>query len=175
MSGWPPAAAKRWRSRRRCRPCLGMRAVPRRFYRSDARVVAPALLNKLLVAGERAGRIVEGEAYRGAEDPGSHAYRGLTARNATMFGPPGHLYVYFSYGMHWCANVVCQPEGVPHAILIRALSPVAGIDEMRAARSRGQKRPVSGRDLCRGPGRLGQALGIHAGHDGADVVTGAGG
>ena len=152
-----------------------MRAVPRSFYRRDALVVAPALLHKLLVAGSRVGRIVEVEAYRGGEDPGSHAYRGPTRRNTTMFGPPGHLYVYFSYGMHWCANVVCQPAGIPHAILIRALAPVAGIDEMRAARSRGQKRPVGERDLCRGPGRLCQALGIDGRHDGADLVGGGGG
>jgi DNA-3-methyladenine glycosylase len=152
-----------------------MRALPRSFYRDDALVVAPLLLNKLLVVGERAGRIVEVEAYRGAVDPGSHAYRGLTARNATMFGPPGHLYVYFSYGMHWCANVVCQPAGTPHAVLLRALTPVAGVDAMLAARNRGQKRGVSERDLCRGPGRLAQALGLSREHDGADLVSGTSG
>jgi DNA-3-methyladenine glycosylase len=133
--------------------------------------VAPALLNKLLVVGERVGRIVEVEAYRASEDPGSHAYRGLTRRNATMFGPPGHLYVYFSYGMHWCANVVCQPPGTAHAVLLRALAPVAGLEHMRAARAQGQRRPVSDRDLCRGPGRLCQALGITGAYDGADLVT----
>jgi DNA-3-methyladenine glycosylase len=152
-----------------------MPVVPRRFYRRDARVVAPELLNKLLVVEARSGRIVEVEAYRGSEDPGSHAYRGPTRRNASMFGPPGHLYVYFSYGMHWCANVVCQPEGVPHAVLLRALAPVAGIDEMRAARSQGRKRPVPDRDLCRGPGRICQALGVAREHDGADLVTGGDG
>jgi DNA-3-methyladenine glycosylase len=152
-----------------------MPVLPRSFYRGDALTVAPKLLNKLLVAGERAGRIVEVEAYRGAEDPGSHAYRGLTRRNATMFGPPGQLYVYLSYGMHWCANVVCRPVGTPHAVLLRALAPIAGQDEMRAARTRGQKRQVSERDLCRGPGRLCQALGLTRDHDGADLVTGSAG
>jgi DNA-3-methyladenine glycosylase len=152
-----------------------MRAVRRSFYLDDARSVAPKLLNKLLVAGDRAGRIVEVEAYRGSEDPGSHAYRGPTPRNATMFGPPGHLYVYFSYGMHWCANVVCQSSGTPHAVLLRALAPVAGVDDMRVARAQGQKREVSTRDLCRGPGRLAQALGLSRAHDGADLVTGSSG
>jgi DNA-3-methyladenine glycosylase len=152
-----------------------MRALPRSFYLDDALLVAPKLLNKLLVAGSRVGRIVEVEAYRGREDPGSHAYRGLTPRSETMFGPPGHLYVYFSYGMHWCANVVCQPSGTPHAVLLRALAPVAGLDEMRIARARGQKRAVSTRDLCRGPGRLAQALGLSRDHDGADLVTGSSG
>ncbi len=151
-----------------------MRTVPRSFYRRDALEVAPALLNKLLVVGERSGRIVEVEAYRGGEDPGSHAYRGLTRRNATMFGPPGHLYVYFSYGVHWCANVVCQPAGVPHALLVRALAPVGGLSQMRTARARGQKKAVSDRDLCRGPGRLCQALGLGGEYDGADLVSGAG-
>jgi DNA-3-methyladenine glycosylase len=135
-------------------------------------MVAQLLLNKVLVCGSRAGRIVEVEAYCGAEDPGSHAYRGLTKRNATMFGPPGHLYVYFSYGVHWCANVVCGDEGLPHAVLLRALAPLWGVDAMRAARARGQKHPVSDRNLCRGPGRLCQALDITRDHDGADLVSG---
>ena len=142
--------------------------LPRRFYRRHPCVVAPELLNKVLVVGSRAGRIVEVEAYAGGDDPGSHAFRGPTARNATMFGPPGHLYVYFTYGMHWCANAVCAEEGVAHAVLLRALAPLCGHDEMRAAR------PTARRDvdLCSGPGKLCQALGIAKDHDGADVVTG---
>lgn len=147
------------------------RRVPRSFYGRDAEVVAPELLNKLLVAEGRVGRIVEVEAYRGSEDPASHAYRGPSPRNATMFGPPGHLYVYFSYGVHWCANAVCLPRGTAHAVLLRALAPVAGIEEMRTARG-GTRRD---RDLCSGPGRLCQALGIGREHDGVDLVTGVGG
>jgi DNA-3-methyladenine glycosylase len=154
-------------------PWVGDRtALPRSFYRRDPRVVAPELLNKLLVAGARAGRIVEVEAYCGSEDPGSHAYRGLTPRNAVMFGPPGRLYVYRSYGVHWCANAVCAPDGVGEAVLIRALAPVSGADEIREARSRGQIHPLAERDLCRGPGRLCQALGISIEHNGADLVAG---
>ncbi len=135
-------------------------------------MVAPELLNKLLVVGERAGRIVEVEAYCGDSDPGSHAYRGQTARNAVMFGPPGGLYVYRSYGVHWCANAVCGPEGVGQAVLIRALAPTAGAGAMRVARTRGQIHPVAERDLCRGPGRVCQSLGITIEHNGADLVTG---
>lgn len=133
------------------------------------------MLGKLLVVGERAGRIVEVEAYRGGTDPASHAYRGRTARNATMFGPPGHLYVYFTYGMHWCANVVCGPEGTGRALLLRALEPVAGLDEMRAARARRRRdgRPPAERDLCRGPANLTCALGVGKEHDGVDLVGGA--
>ncbi len=144
-----------------------MRRLPRRFYRRDPREVAPDLLNKVLVRGSRQGRIVEVEAYCGAVDPGSHAYRGLTRRNATMFGPAGGLYVYFSYGMHWCANAVCGEEGVGVAVLLRALEPVAGIDAMR------MHRPAARRDtdLCSGPAKLCQALGIDRGMDGADLVT----
>ena len=145
-----------------------MRTLPRRFYRRDPREVAPELLNKVLVHGGRAGRIVEVEAYCGSEDPGSHAYRGPTPRNATMFGRPGLLYVYLSYGVHWCANAVCGDEGVGVAVLLRALSPVTGVDEMRAARG---DRAWRERDLCSGPGRLCQALGLVKGHDGADLVT----
>ncbi|HKA03909.1 MAG TPA: DNA-3-methyladenine glycosylase [Acidimicrobiales bacterium] len=143
-----------------------MRALPRGFYRRDSRDVAPLLLGKVLVVGRQRVRIVEVEAYVGAEDPGSHAYRGLTSRNRVMFGPPGHLYVYFTYGMHWCANVVSGVEGVAQAVLLRAGAPLAGIEEMRAARPAARR----DRDLCSGPARLCQALGIGPEHDGADLV-----
>ena len=146
--------------------------------------VAPFLLNKLLVAADgRAGRIIEVEAYGGPPgqgagdprwadprlaDPAAHSYVGPTPRNATMFGPPGHLYVYFSYGVHWCANVVTSPEGTASAVLLRALAPVAGVESMRTARWRDQKVQVD-RDLCRGPGRLAQAMGIDRSADGVDL------
>jgi len=144
------------------------RLVPQSFYRRDPRVVAPQLLNKILVAADgRSGRIVEVEAYCGAEDPAAHTYRGKTARNATMFGPAGHLYVYFTYGMHWCANAVCGDidEGV--GVLIRALQPLAGLERMRAARPRARR----DRELCSGPARLTQALGIVGAHDGITLYT----
>lgn len=111
-------------------------------------------------------RIVEVEAYAGAEDAGSHAFRGRTPRNATMFGPPGHLYVYFTYGMHWCANVVAGELGSAFAVLLRAGAPLVGIDAMRARRPAARKE----RDLCSGPAKLTQALGLGHGHDGADLV-----
>jgi DNA-3-methyladenine glycosylase len=132
----------------------------------DADLVAPTLLHKLLVCGERAGRIVEVEAYRGADDPASHAFRGRSARNASMFGPAGHLYVYFVYGVHWCANVVCGDIGDPQALLVRALAPCAGVEPMRAARP-SARRDV---DLANGPGKLCQALGIGRGDDGTDLT-----
>ncbi|MGI8684241.1 MAG: DNA-3-methyladenine glycosylase [Acidimicrobiales bacterium] len=144
-----------------------MRTLPRRFYRRDPREVAPELLNKVLVHGGRAGRIVEVEAYCGAADAGSHAFRGRTPRNATMFAKPGLLYVYLSYGMHWCANAVCGEEDEGVAVLLRALAPLTGVDEMRVARGEGRR----DRELCAGPGRLCQALGIAKAHDGADLVT----
>ena len=145
-----------------------MRPLPRSFFAADSRDLAPLLLNKLLVRGGRVGRIVEVEAYAGAADPASHAFRGRTARNATMFGPPGHLYVYFTYGMHFCANVVCGEDGAASAVLLRALTAIAGLEEMRSARGPSARLD---RDLCSGPGKLCQALGLDRSFDGADLVT----
>lgn len=127
--------------------------------------MAPALLGLVLAAGDRAGRIVEVEAYLGADDPASHAHRGPTPRNATMFDRPGLLYVYFTYGMHWCTNVVAGPEGDGGAVLIRALAPLAGVDAMREVRPAARR----DRDLCNGPAKLAQALGIDGSHDGVDL------
>ena len=147
------------------------RRLARTFYEGSPLVVAPLLLNKLLVTADgRAGRIVEVEAYWGAQDPASHAFRGQTPRNATMFLRGGHLYVYRSYGMHWCANVVCGPAGEAQAVLLRALEPVSEVELMRAARWRAQRRQDD-RDLCRGPGRLCEALGIDKTHDGEDLTA----
>jgi DNA-3-methyladenine glycosylase len=145
-----------------------VRALERDFYGRDACGLARELLGKLLLCDGVGGRIVEVEAYGGADDPGSHAYRGRTRRNASMFGPPGHLYVYFIYGVHWCANVVCGAEGVPGAVLVRALAPTHGVDAMRRRRARARRE----RDLCSGPARLCQALAIDGSHDGADLVSG---
>ena len=146
------------------------RRLDREFYARNALEVAPELLNKVLVAPDgRAGRIVEVEAYRGADDPGSHGFRGPTKRNATMFGPPGHLYVYFTYGMHWCANVVAETDGAAAAVLLRALTPLQGLEAMYAARGPAARRD---RDLCSGPAKLTQALGIDGEFDGADLVAG---
>lgn len=133
----------------------------------DAADVAPLLLGQTLVRGGRAGRIVEVEAYGGADDPASHAYRGRTERNASMFGPPGSLYVYRSYGLHWCANVVCGPEGSPSAVLVRALSPRRGLSAMHRARPRA----VVDTGLCSGPGKLCQAMGITGADDGVDLLN----
>ena len=129
--------------------------------------VAPRLLGAVLRHGDVAVRLTEVEAYDGPGDPGSHAANGPTRRNAVMFGPPGHLYVYFTYGMHHCCNVVVGPEGTASAVLLRAGEVVDGLEVARG------RRGSSDRDLARGPARLCQALGIDLGHDGADLSTGA--
>ncbi len=129
--------------------------------------VAPRLLGAVLRHGDVAVRLTEVEAYDGANDPGSHAFRGQTRRNAVMFGPPGHLYCYFTYGMHVCCNVVCGPEGTASAVLVRAGEIFDGLELARERRPR-----ASDRDLARGPARLCSALGIELDHDGTDLVTG---
>ncbi len=129
--------------------------------------VAPRLLNAVLRHGDVAVRITEVEAYAGPDDPGSHAYRGMTRRNAVMFGPAGRLYCYFTYGMHVCANVTLGPEDSASAVLLRAGEVVAGVDLAR------ERRPgASDRDLARGPARLCRALGIELTDNGTDLVTG---
>jgi DNA-3-methyladenine glycosylase len=120
-----------------------------------------------MVHGATTARVVEVEAYCGSEDPGSHTYRGPTRRNATMFGPPGGLYVYFTYGMHWCANAVCGEAGEGVAVLLRAGEPLDGLELMHARRPAATR----ARDLCRGPARLCQALGLDGTFDGSDLVT----
>jgi DNA-3-methyladenine glycosylase len=140
-------------------------ALARTWFARDAPVVAVDLLGKLLVvqrAGELvAGRIIETEAYT-SDDPASHTFRGPTPRNQVMFGAAGHLYVYLSYGMHRCANVVTGPEGDGQAVLLRAIEPVDGIDVMRRRRGR--------EPLADGPGKLCQAFGIELGDNGVDLL-----
>ena len=140
----------------------------RDFYENPAERVARALLGKLLVCGKVAGRIVEVEAYLGREDRAAHAWRGITDRTRVIFGPPGHAYVYFIYGMYECLNVVAEPEGSPGCVLIRALEPVAGLAAMRRRR-RGVVRIEK---LASGPGKLTLAMGITRRHNGADLTRG---
>jgi len=151
--------------------------LPRSFFDPAALDVAPRLLGCVLVAssddGEVAVALTEVEAYMGEIDPASHSYRGQTRRNAVMFGPPGHVYVYFTYGMHFCVNLVCSPEGIPTAVLLRAGAIVSGVELARARRSAPAQRPawarLADRDLARGPARLCQALGIDLAHNGLDA------
>lgn len=127
--------------------------------------VAPTLLGAVLRANGVAIRLTEVEAYEGESDPGSHAYRGRTPRTAVMFGPPGRAYVYFTYGMHWCINVVCGPDGVASAILLRAGEVVEGVDLARSRRPRS-----TDRDLARGPARLTKVLAIDGEYGGVDLL-----
>jgi DNA-3-methyladenine glycosylase len=127
--------------------------------------VAPRLLGAVIRHGSVTVRLTELEAYDGATDPASHAYRGRTARNAVMFGPPGHLYLYFTYGMHWAGNISCGPEGVGSGVLMRAGEVIEGVEVARSRRGR-----ASDRDLARGPGRLTQALGLHPQYKGCDLL-----
>jgi DNA-3-methyladenine glycosylase len=136
------------------------------FYRRSVHDVARALIGCTVRHGETAGRIVETESYH-MEEPACHAYVGLTERTKTLFGAPGHAYVYFSYGVHSLLNAVCEPEGVGAAVLIRALEPVDGLDTMR--RRRGVERD---RDLCSGPGKLTQALEIGLSLNGSSLLDG---
>jgi DNA-3-methyladenine glycosylase len=136
---------------------------------APATEVAPLLLGGLLEVDEVVLRITEVEAYLGVGvDPGSHAYRRKGAKNATMFGPPGHLYTYFTYGMHVCSNVVCSPEGEASAVLLRAGEIIDGIDIARMRRVTSRRDS----DLARGPARLTVAMGIGLADDGADLSSG---
>jgi DNA-3-methyladenine glycosylase len=130
------------------------------FFARSVHEVAPDLIGATLLVNGVGGVIVEVEAYD-HEDPASHGYRGRTKRNASMFGPPGHAYVYRSYGIHWCLNLVCGREGVPEAALIRALEPTAGLEVQRERRG-----IADDRALCSGPGKLCEALGVSGEHDG---------
>ena len=144
------------------------RALTRKFFDRDALAVAPELLNKVLVGNGVSARLVEVEAYRADEDPGSHAFNGRTPRNASMFAAPGTLYVYFSYGNHWCMNAVCGPGERAHAVLLRAAAPVDGLELMRARRVKAKR----DRDLAAGPGRLGQAFAADRALDGTSLSRG---
>ena len=139
--------------------------LPRSFYDRPVLEVARDLLGVVVVAGGVSVRLTEVEAYDGARDPASHAFRGKTLRNAVMFGPPGHAYVYFTYGMHFCMNVVCGPDGHASAVLLRAGEVVEGHDLAR------QRRPgVRDRDLARGPARLTKTLSVGRSDDGVDIT-----
>jgi DNA-3-methyladenine glycosylase len=157
-----------------------IRPLDRAFFSRDPRRVARELLGKVLVRqiaqSRRTARIVEVEAYLGAKDPAAHAAAGNTARTAVLFGPPGHAYVYFIYGNHYCLNVSCEPEGHAGCVLLRALEPLSGVEEMARAR---KIEIYSSRDLLKltsGPGRLAQAFAItRAVDNGCDLTSAAGG
>jgi len=152
--------------------------LPREFYNRDPVTVARELLGKLLIRREGrrllAGRIVEDEAYLGADDPAAHAYSGRTPRNAVLFGPPGYAYVYFIYGNHYCLNVSCMPEGYGEGVLFRAMEPVAGIEVMAKARGLALDSPLRTSQLrliSSGPGRMSEALSITRERDNGKDMT----
>jgi DNA-3-methyladenine glycosylase len=149
-----------------------LRRLTKSFYSRDALAVARDLIGCLFLydhpKGRIAVRLVETEAYRGPIDPGSHGHRGVTPRTEVMYGPPGRLYVYFTYGMHWCANIVCAREGECEAVLLRAGEPIAGIELMRKLR----KGITNDRFLAAGPARLCQSMGIDKRHNGATLLRG---
>jgi DNA-3-methyladenine glycosylase len=138
------------------------------FYMRPAAQVARELLGKILSFDDASGRIVETEAYLAEDDGAAHSARGITPRTRVIFGPPGHAYVYFIYGMYDCLNIVCEPEGIAGCVLIRALEPLTALDQMR------RRRPAAKRDedLANGPGKLTRALGIKISHNGVDVTRG---
>jgi DNA-3-methyladenine glycosylase len=140
----------------------------RAFFARHSSVVAPDLLGKILVVGSCRGRIIEVEAYGGTDDAASHAARGPTPRNAVMFGPAGVLYVYFTYGMHHCANIVTGPVGDAQAVLLRGLEPIEGVEAMRLRRPKVRRE----RDLANGPGKLCAAFGIDLRHNGLELTKG---
>jgi DNA-3-methyladenine glycosylase len=142
--------------------------LPRSFYERGTVDVARELLGKVLVHGPAAGVIVETEAYLGGDDLASHSAAGITDRTRVIFGPPGHAYVYLSYGMHDCMNIVAESAGKPGCVLIRALEPIEGLDAMRGRRPKAR----TDRDLASGPGKLTRALGITRMHTGADMTRG---
>jgi len=142
--------------------------LPRAFYSRSATEVARDLLGKVLVHCDTAGIVVETEAYLGGDDLASHSAAGVTDRTRVIFGPPGHAYVYLSYGMHECLNVVVEREGDPGCVLIRALEPIGGLEIMRSRRPAAR----TDRDLTSGPGKLTRALGITRAHNGRDLTFG---
>ncbi len=149
-----------------------MQALPPDFYLRPVLEVARELIGCTVEHGDAAGVIVETEAYHESE-PACHAFVGLTPRTRTLFGEPGRAYVYRSYGIHALLNAVCEPEGVGAAVLIRALHPVAGIERMRARRGLGRNGATRERELCSGPGKLTQALGVELSDNGGDLANGA--
>ncbi|WP_433501541.1 DNA-3-methyladenine glycosylase [Sphaerimonospora sp. CA-214678] len=159
---------------------LAGRPLDRDFFDRPSHEVAPDLLGRVIAHGPVAVRLTEVEAYGGpGQDPAAHTYRGRTPRNSVMFGEPGHVYVYFTYGMHFCANLVCLPEGSGSAVLMRAGEVIAGVGAARSRRLAGANGSSSGRpgrtipdrDLARGPARLGVALGLVREHNGLDCCS----
>ncbi len=144
-----------------------MQPLGRSFYARDTVLVARDLLGKIIRHGETSGRVIETEAYLGIGDAAAHSAAGITARTRVIFGPPGHAYVYLSYGIHACLNLVAEPEGTAGCVLIRALSPMSGMEEM--SRRRGVRDAAN---LSNGPGKLTKALGITLSHYGVDVTRG---